>query len=74
MSMYGKKEGIIDSIVDWCAKKELPQDDVLNLVYRVLVWSDMSPTPDGVPDLKKYIAKEYANILGYEYKENKNVE
>lgn len=65
--MNPDRDGIIYVISSWCAKLELQQSDVLDLVYRVLVEAGISPTYSGIPRLKEEIAKIYSETLGYKY-------
>ena len=60
------RDGLVYIIAKWSAVQELPQDEVVDVVYRVLAEVGNSPTYYGVDDLKKEISNIYAEVLGYD--------
>lgn len=59
------KDGITYVISQWCARKEIPQTDVVDLIYKVWLEAKMPTGMDDIPELKKDIAEIYADTLGY---------
>lgn len=61
------KDGLIYVVSHWCAQQEIPQSEVIDVVYRVLVEAKLSEGPYSIPELKQKISKIYADTLGYEH-------